>query len=82
MTFVFGDGLLELHLHDNDGQRDLHLPVGEGCFDFNTLCLDVELRGLVPVVVLEHHSREETRRSLANFQRLKEEGFSYGNSGS
>lgn len=79
---VFGDGLLELHLHDNDGHRDLHLPVGEGCFDFKTLCLNVELRGLEPVTVLEHHSRDETRRSLANFQRLQKEEFSDGNSGS
>jgi sugar phosphate isomerase/epimerase len=73
---VFGDGLLELHLHDNDGRRDLHLPVGEGCFDFKTLCHEVQLKNLEPLVVLEHHSREETALSLENFRSLLEEGFS------
>jgi len=78
---VFGDELLELHLHDNDGCRDLHLPVGEGNFDFAALCRHVESKELEPVVVLEHHSRQETRRSLINFQRLLEKGFSDGGSG-
>ncbi|MDF1536262.1 MAG: sugar phosphate isomerase/epimerase [bacterium] len=67
---VFGNGLAELHLHDNDRQRDLHLPVGEGEFDFRALCREVAARSLDPVVVLEHHSREETARSLLNFQQL------------
>ncbi len=70
---AFSDGLVELHLHDNDGLQDLHQPVGEGAFDFKSLCCEVEARGLEPVVVLEHHSREETKRSLFNFQRLLEE---------
>jgi sugar phosphate isomerase/epimerase len=67
---VFGDGLRELHLHDNDGSRDLHLPVGEGIFDFRGLCREVEIRGADPVVVLEHHTRARTRKSLENFRRL------------
>jgi sugar phosphate isomerase/epimerase len=70
---VFGSGLIELHLHDNDGTQDQHMPVGEGGFDFKALCCQVEARGLDPVVVLEHHSREETVRSLQNFQSLLEE---------
>jgi len=79
---TFGDGLWELHLHDNDGLRDLHLPVGDGVFDFRDLCREVESRGPVPVVVLEHHSREKTRKSLKNFQCLLEENFSDDGSGS
>ncbi len=67
---VFADGLVELHLHDNDGRKDLHQPVGEGTFDFHSLCTLVEDRMLEPLVVLEHHSREETVRSLMNFQHL------------
>lgn len=67
---AFSDGLLELHLHDNDGQQDLHQPVGEGSFDFKSLCCQIQDRGLEPVVVLEHHSREETERSLLNFQQI------------
>jgi len=67
---AFSDGLFELHLHDNDGHQDLHQPVGEGTFDFNSLCNQMEARGLEPVIVLEHHTREETKRSLLNFQKL------------
>lgn len=67
---AFSDGLFELHLHDNDGRRDLHQPVGEGSFDFKSLCCQVQAGGLEPVVVLEHHSEEETTRSLLNFQQI------------
>jgi sugar phosphate isomerase/epimerase len=73
---AFGEGLRELHLHDNDGHRDLHLPVGDGVFEFRSLCLEVFSRDLEPVVVLEHHSRENTRKSLKNFQCFLEENFS------
>ena len=67
---AFSDGLFELHLHDNNGHRDLHQPVGEGTFDFKSLCSQIEARGLEPIAVLEHHSMEETKRSLLNFQQL------------
>ena len=70
---AFGDGLFGLHLHDNDGRMDLHQPVGEGAFDFRSLCCQIQDMGLDPVVVLEHHSMEDTLRSLKNFQRLLEE---------
>ncbi|UCF88029.1 MAG: sugar phosphate isomerase/epimerase [bacterium] len=70
---AFSDGLFELHLHDNDGKQDLHLPVGEGGFDFKTLCCAIEGASLEPLVVLEHHTWKETQRSLMNFQRLLEE---------
>lgn len=72
----FSNGLIELHLHDNDGKQDLHQPVGEGAFDFKALCREIEASGLEPVVVLEHHTWKETERSLKNFQRLLEERFS------
>lgn len=67
---AFDNGLAELHLHDNDGREDLHLPVGEGEFDFSRLLRKVDSKGLTPVTVLEHHSKEETSRSLTHFQNL------------
>jgi len=30
--------LLEVHLSDNDGKEDLHLPLGEGTIDFRSIC--------------------------------------------
>lgn len=62
--------LLHLHLHDNHGQNDDHLPVGEGTIDF------VPLRKLLtgsappPSMTLEAHDPEALRRSLTNFNRL------------
>jgi sugar phosphate isomerase/epimerase len=66
----FAGGLSELHLHDNNGQRDLHQPVGEGTFDFKSLCCQIQAMDLDPVIVLEHHSHEDTTRSLMNFKHL------------
>jgi len=65
---AFSDGLREVHLHDNDGLMDQHKPVGEGTFDFPSLYSQLRERDLEPVVVLEHHTRKETKRSLGNFQ--------------
>jgi sugar phosphate isomerase/epimerase len=31
-----GQRLKHVHLHDNDGQRDDHLPVGQGSIDFDS----------------------------------------------
>lgn len=41
---VLGPYLFELHLHDNDGSSDQHLPIGEGTFDFRTLFSSLEKR--------------------------------------
>ena len=30
----FNDRLVHLHLHDNHGELDEHLPLTEGCIDF------------------------------------------------
>lgn len=34
---VLGDRIVHLHVHDNHGQRDEHLPVGRGTIDFSVL---------------------------------------------
>ncbi len=34
---AFKDRLMHIHLHDNDGQRDLHLPMGTGIIDWDAL---------------------------------------------
>lgn len=57
--------IIELHLHDNDGSRDQHLPMGEGNFDFkkffrllnNNACLHT----------IEAHSEEHALRSLSYY---------------
>jgi sugar phosphate isomerase/epimerase len=34
---LFKDRLRHIHMHDNDGQRDLHLPIGTGSIDWESL---------------------------------------------
>ncbi len=57
---VLGDRVIELHLHDNRGDRDEHAVPGEGGFDFSRL---VQLCGKrIPLLTLEVHSLEGARR--------------------
>lgn len=68
----FGENLAELHLHDNRGDIDSHLPLGEGIFDFHSLFLFLNAHNRSPLIVIEHHSRAETLRSLANLPGIYE----------
>ena len=61
---VLGPHLLHLHLHDNRGSADEHLPVGEGIIDFPQLfALLGSLPGR-PSMTLEAHTPEALERSL------------------
>jgi len=54
----------QLHVHDNAGGRDDHLPPGEGKFDFAGFFAYLEREGLAPIVTLEPHSEENLWKSL------------------
>jgi sugar phosphate isomerase/epimerase len=63
---TFGEQLRHLHLHDNFGRKDDHLPMGEGSIDFRPLldhlaAMPPEER---PSATLEAHSREALLRAL------------------
>lgn len=62
--------LLHLHLHDNRGQNDDHLPVGEGIIDFAPLMKSLAGAAAPPSITLEAHDPEELQRSLANLGNL------------
>jgi len=59
-----GPHLVHLHLHDNRGDRDDHLPVGEGDIDFALLAELVGKLPQRPSMTLEAHSEEALLRSL------------------
>ncbi|MCL4536984.1 MAG: sugar phosphate isomerase/epimerase [Nitrospirae bacterium] len=59
--------IIELHLHDNDKSADLHYPIGDGSFDFNTLFS--ELKNNNCIYTIEAHTPE---RVLKSMERLKE----------
>jgi sugar phosphate isomerase/epimerase len=68
--------ILELHLHDNDRTSDLHLPIGEGTFDFDTFFRLLARRDCV--FTLEAHTPEHFMKSL---EYLKAKGIVSGSGG-
>jgi sugar phosphate isomerase/epimerase len=60
----------QIHLHDNHGQRDEHLPVGAGNFDFNGLFTYLKQHKLTPFITLEPRSENDLWESLKALDRL------------
>jgi len=57
--------LKELHIHDNDGAFDSHLPVGSGTIDFDYLFNFLREKGVSPVLTLEPHTAEHMIETVA-----------------
>lgn len=55
--------LFHLHLHDNTGSGDDHLPIGDGVIDFDLLFSLVAAMASRPSMTLEAHSPEDLIRS-------------------
>lgn len=67
---AFGPALRELHLHDNLGRRDDHLPLGEGMIDFRGVLNAALEVGSLPILTLEPHKREHFDRGLSALRNL------------
>lgn len=66
-----GGRIGELHLHDNRGERDEHLPLGAGRIDFAPLFDYLRAAGSAPpLVTLEVHRMEDLAPSLEALGRL------------
>lgn len=65
---VLGERIFESHLHDNHGQADEHLPVGEGEIDFGVVTRLLKQYAPDAVWTLEAHSRERLERARNNIQ--------------
>lgn len=63
--------LREVHLHDNDGSFDYHLPMGRGNIDFDYLFRFLGANGLRPLVTLEPHKVEHLYESLQALSRME-----------
>ena len=59
-----------LHLHDNFGKFDEHLPVGAATFPFERLFPALRELKLRPTVTLEAHAPDHLWQSVANLQKL------------
>lgn len=62
--------LTQLHIHDNQGVRDQHLPPCEGNFPFQKLIGMLQERNLTPIITLETHSIENFRKAVARIDAL------------
>jgi sugar phosphate isomerase/epimerase len=67
---ALGTKLFHLHLHDNHGRADEHLPVGEGTIDFAPLQLKLRRLDPLPSITLEAHTFEHLRRSRHQVERF------------
>ncbi len=62
--------LTQLHLHDNHGFRDNHLPVGKGIFDFAGLFSHLKGEKINPIITLEPRNENDLLESLNALDRL------------
>lgn len=67
---ALGEYLLEVHLHDNHGEMDEHLPIGEGSFDFTELFALFSRLRLRPIFTIEPHEEAHLWRSLQAIQKF------------
>lgn len=60
-----GPRIVHVHLHDNRGRADDHLPIGEGRIDFTDLFTRLRVLPQPFSMTLEAHRRSHLERSLA-----------------
>ena len=65
---AMGKYLGHLHLHDNFGRSDEHLPVGSGTFPFIEFFETLREIKVKPTLTLEAHSREGLFQSINNIK--------------
>jgi sugar phosphate isomerase/epimerase len=66
---VLGHWLLEMHLHDNHGKADEHLPVGQGKIDFAGIFARLKSNHLNPVYTVEPHRQEHLEPTLKGLEK-------------
>jgi sugar phosphate isomerase/epimerase len=64
-----GAYIKEVHLHDNHGERDEHLAIGEGQIDFDHIFTLLTKRHIKPELVLEAHTEEQ---ALLTIKRMRQ----------
>lgn len=71
---ALGDKLLGLHIHDNDGSGDAHLPVGSGTIEWKKLFAAVKKHAPNVTLVLEYSCGFANAAELeAHLQKLRSE---------
>ncbi|MCX7817345.1 MAG: sugar phosphate isomerase/epimerase [Syntrophales bacterium] len=60
----------EIHLHDNLGETDQHLPIGEGTFPFEYMLTLLKKKNIKPILTLEAHSESTLNKFLNNLRKF------------
>jgi len=66
---LLGEFMVEVHLHDNDGARDDHLPLGEGKMDFAEFFDLLERINPRPILAVEPHEEAHLWSSLTALEK-------------
>lgn len=66
-----GSRIGQIHIHDNNGLLDEHLPVGEGNFPFRDFFGMIREKGISPIVTIESHTEKNLWRMLENIKAMK-----------
>ncbi len=61
---LLGEFIVEVHLHDNHGTRDDHLPLGEGEMDFSEFFDLLRRTNARPILAVEPHEEGHLWSSL------------------
>ncbi len=69
-----GPFIAEVHLHDNFGKLDDHLPVGEGTIDFGSFFKFLKACPNEPVYTVEPHGENMIQRSVEAVRKFLDEG--------
>jgi len=67
---LLGEFIVEVHLHDNDGARDDHLPLGEGEMDFAEFFDLLERINPRPILAVEPHEEAHLWSSLTALEKF------------
>jgi len=66
LVSLLGDRIVHLHVHDNHGKRDEHLPMGRGTIDYSVLAPVLEhFEGMAIAEVVWEEGHAETPEALA-----------------
>jgi len=68
-THLLNDLIIELHLHDNNGISDNHLPLGAGSIDFQRFFEAVKSIGFAGPTILELKNRQDLESSVGFLRR-------------
>lgn len=69
---VLGSRLLEIHLHDNHGKADEHLPLGWGSIDFPAIFSALKEKNIRPIYTIEPHRLKYLQPSLEALKKYLE----------